>query len=262
MEIRHYLYNAFIIEDGKIKIVIDPGSFMKLFNMYSLIPKSEWASFSHVLVTHGDPDHYVNADKIAIASKAPLICGKELTKMKDGKLHLIHPRKGGIKNWIPFEDVYPLSVGDTLNLDGVSIEAIKTKHGPIYVPILGMKIRKTPGPEERVGLGAIGFKIKLNGKTIINLGDTLFQEEWEGLKADILILPIGGLGNNTWTLDVADAITTVKLILPKIVIPCHYNVPFLLKKNAAPANELLFKSEVEKMGIQCEIMKSGDSINL
>ena len=45
-----------------------------------------------------------------------------------------------------------------------------------------------------------------------------------------------------------------------MVIPCHYYVPFLFKKNAAPANENFFKSEVEKLGIRCEIMKSGSEI--
>jgi L-ascorbate metabolism protein UlaG (beta-lactamase superfamily) len=102
--------------------------------------------------------------------------------------------------------------------------------------------------------------INIKGKILINLTDTLFQNEWEELKPDVLMLPIGGLGNNIWTLDVPDAIKTVKLMTPKIVIPCHYNVPFLFKRNAAPANENLFKGKVEKLGVRCEIMKSGSEI--
>lgn len=260
MKIKHYLYNSFTIEEDNIRIAIDPGSYMKLFNMYSLIPKLEWETFSHVLVTHGDPDHYANADKIASASNAPILCGKDLTKIENGKSFLIHPRKGGIKNWIPFQNVIPITAGKIVKKEDLTIEGIKTQHGPILIPFLGFKKRKVPGPKERVGLGAIGFKIKINGKTIINLGDTLFQKEWERLHPDILMLPIGGLGNNTWTLDINDAIKTVKLMNPKIVIPCHYNVPFLFKKNAAPADENLFKSEVEKLGISCEIMRNGASI--
>jgi len=244
MKINHYLYNAFTIENGKTKIAIDPGSYMKLFNMHSLIPKSEWGSFSHVLITHADPDHYTNVDKIAMASDAPVICGKELLKTENGNQFIIHPRRGGINKWIPFNNAIPLNVGNEVKIGGVTIEGIKTQHGPIILPLFGMKKRKVPGPKERVGLGAIGFKIKIQDKILINLGDTLFQNEWKGLKPDVLMLPIGGLGNNTWTLDVTDAIKTVKLMSPKIVIPCHYNVPFLLKKNAAPANESLFKSEV------------------
>jgi len=37
-----------------------------------------------------------------------------------------------------------------------------------------------PGPNERVGWGAIGFVIKIDGKRLVNPGDTLLQEkEWK-----------------------------------------------------------------------------------
>jgi L-ascorbate metabolism protein UlaG (beta-lactamase superfamily) len=262
MKIKHYLYNAFLIEDGSTKLVIDPGYYLKLFKMNSLIPKSEWEDITHILVTHGDPDHYVDADRIALKSSAPVVCGKGLTKMIDGKLMVVNPRKNGLKSWIPLENVHPIDVGDRITLQDVTIEGVKTQHGSINIPILGFKIRKTPGPRERTGLGAIGFKININGNTILNLGDSLLKEEWKGIKPDVLMIPIGGLGNNTWTMDIPDAVEAVKLIAPKMVIPCHYNVPFLLKKNAAPADDLFFKKEVEKMDIECKIIGNGDEINI
>jgi len=262
MKIKHYLYNAFTIEEGKTKIAIDPGCNMKLFHMKSLIPKNEWKSFSHILVTHGDPDHYVYADKIAMESGALLLCGKGLTKTVDSKNFILAPRRGGIKNWVAFDKVIPLKAGGKFEENDLSIEGIKTQHGAIYIPFLGLKIKKTPGPTERTGLGALGFKISLGGTTIVNLGDTLFREEWADLKPDVLMLPIGGLGNNTWTMDAIDALEAVKLIKPRRVIPCHYNVPFLFKKNAAPANEIAFKTKIEQLGIPCELMYCGDEINI
>ena len=57
MKITHFRYNAFIIEHDKVKIAIDPGQNLYLFSLGSLIPKSEWSSMTHILVTHGDPDH-------------------------------------------------------------------------------------------------------------------------------------------------------------------------------------------------------------
>ena len=160
MKISNYLYNAFLIEDGSTKLVIDPGYFLNLFKMKSLIPKSEWKNITHILVTHGDPDHYVDAEKIALESSAPVVCGKELTKMIDGKLMVVNPRKNGLKSWIPLENVHPIDVGERITLQDVTIEGVKTQHGPIYIPILGMKLHKTPGPKERTGLGAIGFTIQ------------------------------------------------------------------------------------------------------
>jgi L-ascorbate metabolism protein UlaG (beta-lactamase superfamily) len=47
---------------------------------------------------------------------------------------------------------------------------------------------------------------------------------------------------------------------PKKVIPGHYNCPALLSKKLNPANPDAFKSGVEKMGIECIIMKDGDEI--
>ena len=156
--------------------------------------------------------------------------------------------------------MYPLDVGEAVTLDGVRIEGLKAVHGPIVIKILGRRMEQRPSPGERVGLGAIGFKISISDKVVVNLGDTLLQKEWAGLRPDVLMIPIGGLGGNVWTMDVTDALEAVKQISPKKVIPCHYNASFLWIKNAAPADGQLFKREVEKMRIECIVMKSGDEI--
>lgn len=260
MKIRHFLYNSFLIENERNKIAIDPGQFFSLFNFTSLIPKSEWDTVTHILITHGDPDHHWQSDRIAAASNAPVVCGKDLARVKDGKTLLVDPRGKELTSWIPFENAHPLDVGETIMLGDVVIEAVKTVHGPIKVPVLWFKIEKQPGPDERVGIGSTGFRIKLEDKILVNLGDTIFQQEWAGLEPDVLMLPIGGLGNNTWTMDASDAIEAVKIIKPKMVIPCHYNVPFLWIKNIAPADDQHFKRAVEKLGVECNLMRSGDEV--
>lgn len=262
MKIRHYLYNAFIIEDEKTKIAIDPGQNLWLFKLGSLIPKSEWNTITHLVITHGDPDHHWQSDRVAEVSGASVICGKELTKTENGKTLLIDPRGRGLTSWVPFEHVHSLDVGDIVMLDGVTFEGIKSVHGPIAIPILGFHVKQQPGPGERVGLGSMGFKITIDQTTIVNLGDSLLQYAWEGLQPDILMLPIGGLGKNVWTMDVSDALEAVKLIAPKKVIPCHYNASLLWIKNIAPADDKLFKREVEKVGIECVIMNDGDEIDV
>ncbi len=262
MKIKHYLYNAFLIKDGNTKIAIDPGQNLWIFKLCSLIPKSEWNSISHILITHGDPDHHWQSDRVAEASNAPVVCGKGLTKNVHGKTHIIDPRGKELTSWINVDNIHPLNVGKSVIIDGVKIEAVRSVHGPISVPILWFKIKKQPGPGERTGLGSIGFKITINDKTIINLGDSLLQKEWEGLKPDVLMLPIGGMGNNIWTMDVHDAIEAVELISPKKVIPCHYNNSFFWIKNINPADDKLFKQEVEKLGIECFIMHYNNEIEV
>ena len=262
MKIRHFLYNSFLIENGKNKIAIDPGQNLWIFKLGSLIPKTEWKSITHILITHGDPDHYWQSDRLAQASNAPVVCGRELAKVENGKTLLVDPRGRGLTSWVPFNNVHALDIGESVILGDVEIEALKTVHGPISVPILWFKIKQQPGPGERVGIGSVGFKITLDGKTIVNLGDSILQTEWAGLKPDVLMLPIGGPGNDTWTMDVTDALEAVKIIAPKKVIPCHYNIAFFWIKNIASADDQLFKREVEKLGVECSTMRYADEIKL
>jgi len=262
MKITHYLYNAFLIEDGRTKIAIDPGQNLWMFRLESLIPPPEWPSITHLLITHGDPDHHWQSDRVARASGAHVICGRGLTRTVDGRTLVVAPRGRALTSWVPFDNLHPLDVGDVITLDGVAVEAVKAVHGPIEVPILGFRIRRHPGSEERVGIGSMAFRITVGGVSILNLGDSTFLPEWEGMSADVLMLPIGGLGHDTWTMDVDDALEAVALIRPKRVIPCHYSVPFLWKRSFATADDRRFQREAEKLGSQCTILRRGESVAL
>ena len=92
------------------------------------------------------------------------------------------------------------------------------------------------------------------------MGDTLLQKEWEVLNPDILMIPIGGGEVVKNTMNVEDALEAVRLMSPKKVIPSHYNCALFLQRNANPTDDEMFKREVEKMGIECTIMKYGDEI--
>ena len=259
MKITHYRYNAFLLEQNGTKIAIDPGQNLWLFDLSSLIPESEWPSVTHVLITHGDPDHHWQSDRVAAASGAHVVCGKALTRDVNGETLVVDPRGRALTSWVPYPNLHPLDPGETIEIDGVQIDAVKTVHGPIAIPILGFKIRVQPNPEERVGLGSIGFRITVGDKTVLNLGDTLLLPDWEGVAPDVLMLPIGGLGQNTWTMDVDDAIEAVRMISPRLVIPCHYSVPLFWKRRFAVADDQRFKREVERLGVECRILGRGEA---
>ena len=126
----------------------------------------------------------------------------------------------------------------------------------------GITLRKVPGPNERAGFGSIGYRITIGRRTLINLGDSLLRDEWAGLRPDVLMLPIGGPGNKTWTMDVAEALEAVKIIEPELVIPCHYNVPFFWVRQMAKADGEAFGRGVRELGIDCRIMHDGDAIEI
>ena len=264
MHIKFFGYNAFLIESGDKKIAIDPGAlFFYWFRFTSLFPKTEWASITHIFITHGDPDHYWHADRVAKASGAAVICNETMLREVNGKALMIGPRDKGLAFTTVFDNLHTLSVDETIEIDGMSITGIKTTHGEVVLKIGPFSKTAKPGPNERVGWGAIGFDIALDGKRVINLGDTLLnKKEWQEIsEPDVLMIPIGG-GAVHNTMDVNEAVQAVEIIRPKRVIPCHYNCPAFFTKKYNPADDRLFKSKVEALGINCTILNSGDSIGL
>ncbi len=263
MKFTYYLYNAFIIEWDDKKIAIDPGAlFAYWFSFASLIPKKEWNDITHIFVTHGDPDHYVYADKLMEASGAPVIFNKTMVKEIDGKPFMLGPRSKGMAFDTAISNFHTLSVDESLELDGMKIRGIKTTHGPLTVKIGPFKRTEDPAENERVGWGSLGYEIKSNGKTIVNLGDSLLEaEQWKKIRnPDVLMIPIGG-GQADNTMDEYEALEAVEIIQPKMVIPMHYDMPILFNKHYASVDESMFKREIEKLGSECMILKKGKSIN-
>ena len=262
MKITHYLYNTFLVEEGDTKVAIDPGQNLWLFDLRSLIPEEEWPTVTHIVITHGDPDHHWQSDRVARASGAHVVCGRGLTRTCDRETLVVDPRGRGLTSWVSIDNLHPLDAGESAVIDGVTFEAVRSKHGPIEVSLLGFTIRQQPGPEERVGLGSMGFRITIGKQSILTLGDSLLLPDWDQLRPTVLMLPIGGMGRNTWTMDVDDALQAVERIDPDIVIPCHYNVPFLWKRRIAEADDARFKRETEALGKACFLLGAGDVLTV
>ena len=107
MKITHYLYNTFIIETGDKNIAIDPGGlFFYFFRFTTVIPKPEWGSITHILVTHGDPDHYWHIDRVAKVSNAPVVCNKTMVRNIGGKTLMLGPRDKGLAFTMPIKKLH------------------------------------------------------------------------------------------------------------------------------------------------------------
>jgi len=183
--------------------------------------------------------------------------------MVNGSERMLGPRDRGLAFTLPLENVHSLSIGETIQLDGMSITGIQTTHGQLKLKIGPYSKILKPGPKERIGWGAIGFKIQLDNKIIVNLGDSLLDEkEWQGISnPDVLMIPIGGKAVHN-TMDEQEALRAVKIMNPKLVIPCHYNCPAFFTKKYNPADDIYFREEVEKTGARCVILRSGDSVDI
>jgi L-ascorbate metabolism protein UlaG (beta-lactamase superfamily) len=253
-----------VIESSDKKIAIDPGAlFFYFFRFTTLIPKSEWEDITHIFVTHGDPDHYWHTDRVAEASNAPVICNKTMVRDIEGEKLMLGPRDKGLAFTTPMEKLHTISVDETIELDGMSITGLKATHGPLVLKIGPFSKTVEPGPEERVGWGAIGFKIELDEKTIVNLGDTLLhREEWSTIEdPDVLMIPIGGRDAHN-TMDEEEALQAVEIMHPKLVIPCHYNCPAFFSRKYNPADDRMFREAVEKTGAKCTVLSKDESIDI
>jgi len=264
MKITHYLYNAFLIEEGNTKVAVDPGGlFLYYFRVTTVIPKSEWDGITHILVTHGDPDHYWHVDRVAKASGAAVVCNKTMVRNVNGNALMLGPRSKGLRFNTRIENVHTIGVDETITLDGLKITGIKATHGDLIIKLGPISKTFKPGPEERIGWGAIGFDVLLGDVRVVNLGDTLLHTtEWQSIvEPDVLMIPIGGkVARNT--MDEDEALEAVSAIRPSTVIPCHYNCPGLWTRKLNPADEQYFKRETEKLGSRCVILGSGESVEI
>ena len=264
MKISFYGYNTFIIEWGNLKIAIDPGGSFYLPDLFkTLIPKSEWGAVTHIFVTHGDPDHHWHTDRVAASSNAKVICNEKMVRSIKGRPLMLGPRNKGLRFTTPIENLFPVAVDETIEVDGMKITGVKGTHGPLKLKIGPFSKTLHEGPKERFGYGEMGFLIDYQGTSIVNLGDTILHEnEWSKIRfPDLLMIPIGGKipGN---TMDEEEALRAVKIMQPKVVIPVHYNCGGLFSKCYNRADDLWFKEEVEKTGADCVILHKGRSTEL
>ena len=258
--IAYYGYNGFVIRAGDKRVAIDPGTSLYLLGLGTVIPKHEWDRVTHVFVTHADPDHYWNTDRLLSHCNAPLVCGDELVETRDGRAFIAHPRRPKLQHSVPVERVYPLRRGEEADIDGVRVRSLPAYHGDLRLSLMFDALKKTVVREADTlfAKGETGFLFELGGVTVANLGDTLLLPDWEGLEPDVLMIPIGGreIGN---TMDKDQALEAVASIQPRLAIPCHYDCGVLLKKQANPADARSFKKRVEAMGVDCVVLEPGQS---
>ena len=64
------------------------------------------------------------------------------------------------------------------------------------------------------------------------------------------------------TMDETDALEAVAMMRPRLVIPCHYDCPGFFTRRLNPADVAMFAKECRKLGVRCEVMGKGDTLDI
>ncbi len=224
LKIQYLGHSAFIFDDGKYRVIIDP-----FITGNPLAPiKWEDVNAQFIILTHAHSDHF--GDTLAIAKKndATVIAVNELSTYvakKGAKSHFMHI--GG--SWMfPFGKVKFTQAFHGSSLDN----------------------------NEYMGEPA-GVLLTMGGITVYHTGDTgLFGDMkliGEMNKIDVLLCPIG----DNFTMGIDDAVKASEFVQPHLAIPMHYNT---FPQIQADPNE--FVTKVKQIGIDSRVMQFGEIINI
>jgi L-ascorbate metabolism protein UlaG (beta-lactamase superfamily) len=207
VQIRFLGQSCFELTEGDTRVLTDP---FLTGNPKAAAEASELEP-THILLTHGHPDHLGDTVDIAKRTGAQVVAIVELANEISGK---------GVEN------VADPNLGGTVEFDGGWVRLTPAFHTAV-----------SPDGTPHV---AAGLVINLGGKNVYHLGDTcLFSDlALPGKRddLDLALVPIGG----HYTMDRHDAVEAVKLVGAPTVIPCHYDTFPPIETDAQA-----FKSDVE-----------------
>jgi L-ascorbate metabolism protein UlaG (beta-lactamase superfamily) len=207
MEIRFLGHACFELTDGVTRLLVDPF----LTGNPKATTTADEVNPTHILLTHGHPDHY--GDTLAIAKRTGAQC-IAITEIA----HELHD--------VGIESALGPNLGGTVEFEGGWVRLVPAWH-----------TSTTPGGQVNTPAGLV---ISLGGKIVYHLGDTALFSDL-GLVAqrdrvDVALMCIGGF----YTMDRYDAVAATRLIDPEVVIPCHYDT-----FPAIQADAQAFKADVE-----------------
>ena len=189
MQIRYLGHSSFEIEAGNRTFITDPWLDPRPRDFTRHTPPAATADSIRkadiILLSHEHFDHCSPHDVGVIVSRT--------------NAYVIGPEEALAKLNINQRLKVPVSIGDSFNLIGVDIEVFEARHPQSANPL--------------------AFVVKNGGQSFFFAGDTYDFGGLNGITTDVAFLPIGG----TFTMDVLSALTALKRIRCKYVVPMHYN---------------------------------------
>jgi len=222
VKIRWLGHAAFVIKMKGKTIIVDPW-----ISGHPVCPirPNELERVDHVVVTHDHGDHLGDGIEIAKRDGAKFIAIYELA---------LEAKDKGVEN------IFGANIGGWFEVDGIKY---------LLTPALHSSTTGMP----------TGVIMSDGEKTIYHAGDTGIFEEMELLgkmyEIDVALLPIGGV----YTMGPYEAAVATFMLMPKVVIPMHYNTFPVIKQEPN-----IFKEYVNKVApkVDVRILKPGEEVEL
>jgi L-ascorbate metabolism protein UlaG (beta-lactamase superfamily) len=225
MDVRFLGHACFELSEGDTRVLIDP---FLTGNPKAAVSADE-VDPTHILLTHGHPDHYGDVEDIAKRTGVPVVAIAEIAnELGDA----------GVEN------VSDPNLGGTVKFDWGWVKLVPAWH-----------TSTTPKGTPNVPAGLL---IGIGGKTVYHLGDTaLFSDlkliAHRGNPIDVALMCIGG----HYTMDRLDAVVAAEFVEAATVIPCHYDTMPVIETDAQA-----FKSDVESQtSSKVEVLEPGETFS-
>jgi L-ascorbate metabolism protein UlaG (beta-lactamase superfamily) len=225
VDIRFLGHACFEITEGDARVLVDP---FLTGNPKAAVEASE-VDPTHILLTHGHPDHYGDVEDIAKRTNAQVVAIVEIAN---------ELTEAGVEN------VSDPNLGGTVKFDWGWVKLVPAWH-------------TSTTPKGQVNTPA-GMLIGVGDKVVYHLGDTaLFSDlklvAHRGDAIDVALMCIGG----HYTMDRLDAVVAAEFVEAGTVIPCHYDTFPPIETDAEA-----FKSEVESQtSSKVEILQPGETFS-
>ncbi len=218
-------HGAFQIESAGRSILIDPF----LTSNPAASTTADAVRADAIIVSHGHGDHV--GDTVAIANRtgAVVIANYEITEWLG---------RQGIRN------THPMNTGGAHAFDFGTVKLTIAHHSS------GL-------PDGSYGGNPCGLLLRLPDATIYHACDTALFAEMHHLAVEDLDLAILPIGDN-FTMGPDDALSAVKLLRPKQVVPDHYNTwPLIAQDGGSWAERVRAETSASPV-----VLQPGGSIEL
>lgn len=183
-------HSAYLLQTAGTSVLIDP---FLTGNPHAPVAAGEIQA-DFIVVTHGHGDHIGDTVEIAKRTEAVVISNHEIS---------VWLQKQGVSR------THDMHLGGSHRFEFGTLKLTIAHHGSIL-------------PDGSCGGSPAGLLFRTRSGVLYHAGDTALFSDMrligeEGLTA--AILPIG----DNYTMGPDDSIRAVKLLQPKVVIPCHYS---------------------------------------